>query len=204
MGMVPIRSDALRRIAVRRDAMHCCAAVIGGRRMHRDWTRFAAGTSLAGLRGALRCAARWEVEDERRMCPIARGWHARVEAAPCGTRHCDALPGSAQVMGEEGKDECTEIGYSARRSVLPCGARHHDAMYCTALRRRATMEPQARHVCQYPCPHGQGYCVPRREAHASSPTMSSATMFTILIIGLIAGPAVSLYGSPTVSPVTAA
>lgn len=34
--------------------------------------------------------------------------------------------------------------------------------------------------------------------------MSNATMFKILIIGLIAGPAVSLYGSPTVSPVTAA
>ena len=31
-----------------------------------------------------------------------------------------------------------------------------------------------------------------------------ATMFAILIIGLIAGPAVSLYGSPTVSPVTPA
>src|SRR5207237_9994748 len=31
-----------------------------------------------------------------------------------------------------------------------------------------------------------------------------ATMFVILIIGLIAGPAVSLYGSPTVSRVTAA
>ena len=29
-------------------------------------------------------------------------------------------------------------------------------------------------------------------------------MFAILIIGLIAGPAVSLYGSPTVSPVIAA
>src|SRR5881397_111918 len=29
-----------------------------------------------------------------------------------------------------------------------------------------------------------------------------ATMLAILIIGLIAGPAVSLYGSPTVSPVT--
>src|SRR3954447_27080067 len=29
-----------------------------------------------------------------------------------------------------------------------------------------------------------------------------ATMFAILIMGLIAGPAVSLYGSPTVSPVT--
>ena len=31
-----------------------------------------------------------------------------------------------------------------------------------------------------------------------------ATMFITLIIGLIAGPAVSLLGSPTVSPVTAA
>jgi len=38
----------------------------------------------------------------------------------------------------------------------------------------------------------------------SNATISSATMFRILIIGLIAGPAVSLYGSPTVSPVTAA
>src|SRR5438270_7930170 len=31
-----------------------------------------------------------------------------------------------------------------------------------------------------------------------------ATMLAILIIGLMAGPAVSLYGSPTVSPVTEA
>ena len=31
-----------------------------------------------------------------------------------------------------------------------------------------------------------------------------ATIFVILIIGFTAGPAVSLYGSPTVSPVTAA
>ena len=35
-------------------------------------------------------------------------------------------------------------------------------------------------------------------------TISSATMLMILISGLTAGPAVSLYGSPTVSPVTAA
>ena len=34
--------------------------------------------------------------------------------------------------------------------------------------------------------------------------ISSATMFATLIIGLIAGPVVSLNGSPTVSPVTAA
>jgi hypothetical protein len=34
--------------------------------------------------------------------------------------------------------------------------------------------------------------------------INSATMFATLIIGLMAGPAVSLYGSPTVSPVTAA
>src|SRR5919112_1852189 len=39
---------------------------------------------------------------------------------------------------------------------------------------------------------------------ASAASSSSATMFVILIIGLTAGPAVSLYGSPTVSPVTAA
>src|SRR5262245_66112392 len=40
--------------------------------------------------------------------------------------------------------------------------------------------------------------------HAMSGTISSATMLMILIRGLTAGPAVSLYGSPTVSPVTAA
>src|SRR4029077_11122155 len=39
---------------------------------------------------------------------------------------------------------------------------------------------------------------------ASSGTIISATMLMILISGLTAGPAVSLYGSPTVSPVTAA
>ena len=33
---------------------------------------------------------------------------------------------------------------------------------------------------------------------------NNATIFVILIIGFTAGPAVSLYGSPTVSPVTAA
>src|SRR6187455_398391 len=38
----------------------------------------------------------------------------------------------------------------------------------------------------------------------SSGMIRIATMLAILIIGLIAGPAVSLYGSPTVSPVTAA
>ena len=38
----------------------------------------------------------------------------------------------------------------------------------------------------------------------SSGTIISATMLMILISGLTAGPAVSLYGSPTVSPVTAA
>src|SRR3989338_3209911 len=40
--------------------------------------------------------------------------------------------------------------------------------------------------------------------YTKNATITSATMFKILIIGLIAGPAVSLYGSPTVSPVTAA
>src|SRR5207253_3950784 len=39
---------------------------------------------------------------------------------------------------------------------------------------------------------------------ARTASNSSATMLVILIIGLTAGPAVSLYGSPTVSPVTAA
>ena len=35
-------------------------------------------------------------------------------------------------------------------------------------------------------------------------TINNATILMILISGLIAGPAVSLYGSPTVSPVIAA
>src|SRR5205807_2627165 len=39
-------------------------------------------------------------------------------------------------------------------------------------------------------------------AQTISGMMRIATMFATLIIGLIAGPAVSLYGSPTVSPVT--
>ena len=39
---------------------------------------------------------------------------------------------------------------------------------------------------------------------ASNGTIINATMLMILINGLTAGPAVSLYGSPTVSPVTAA
>src|SRR5689334_8346927 len=38
---------------------------------------------------------------------------------------------------------------------------------------------------------------------ASNGTIISATMLMILISGFTAGPAVSLYGSPTVSPVTA-
>jgi hypothetical protein len=51
-----------------------------------------------------------------------------------------------------------------------------------------------------------GWCQPRipKAVAYSSGTSSSATILMILISGLIAGPAVSLYGSPTVSPVTAA
>ena len=41
-------------------------------------------------------------------------------------------------------------------------------------------------------------------SYYKSGTDKSATMLMILISGLMAGPAVSLYGSPTVSPVTAA
>ena len=44
----------------------------------------------------------------------------------------------------------------------------------------------------------------RADQRARVASRSSATMLVILIIGLTAGPAVSLYGSPTVSPVTAA
>src|SRR5674476_60350 len=45
----------------------------------------------------------------------------------------------------------------------------------------------------------------RRDAYLTRNGMTSrATMLMTLIIGLMAGPAVSLYGSPTVSPVTAA
>ena len=43
-----------------------------------------------------------------------------------------------------------------------------------------------------------------KRSYVMSGMISRATMLATLIIGLIAGPAVSLYGSPTVSPVTAA
>src|SRR6478672_12030305 len=49
-----------------------------------------------------------------------------------------------------------------------------------------------------PGPGSQSVLVDYR---ARSGMIRIATMFVILIIGLIAGPAVSLYGSPTVSPV---
>src|SRR3954449_9789486 len=44
----------------------------------------------------------------------------------------------------------------------------------------------------------------RTESYVMIGMIRIATMFTTLIIGLIAGPEVSLYGSPTVSPVTEA
>src|SRR4029079_13662258 len=53
-----------------------------------------------------------------------------------------------------------------------------------------------------------GQLPPHHDSYVWIETISGmiriATMFVILLIGLIAGPAVSLYGSPTVSPVTAA
>jgi hypothetical protein len=59
-------------------------------------------------------------------------------------------------------------------------------------------------------PGAGGWALPagrRRNATSNqviSGMINSATMLATLIMGLIAGPAVSLYGSPTVSPVTAA
>jgi hypothetical protein len=44
----------------------------------------------------------------------------------------------------------------------------------------------------------------RKKINQIRGTIKIATILIILIKGLIAGPAVSLYGSPTVSPVTAA
>src|SRR5476651_2021031 len=51
---------------------------------------------------------------------------------------------------------------------------------------------------------GAGVATASQPVAGKSGTNSSATMLMILISGLTAGPAVSLYGSPTVSPVTAA
>src|SRR5450755_4221581 len=52
---------------------------------------------------------------------------------------------------------------------------------------------------------GAGIAAGRSRLYAArSGTIISATMLMILISGFTAGPAVSLYGSPTVSPVTAA
>jgi len=47
-------------------------------------------------------------------------------------------------------------------------------------------------------------CAASSDQWIMNATSRSATMLSTLIIGLMAGPAVSLYGSPTVSPVTAA
>src|SRR3546814_19892062 len=57
---------------------------------------------------------------------------------------------------------------------------------------------------QKKAPRSRGPCCRLDVTCYSSGTSSSATMLMILIRGLIAGPAVSLQGSPTVSPVTAA
>jgi hypothetical protein len=46
--------------------------------------------------------------------------------------------------------------------------------------------------------------VSRNHRDQTSGIISSATMLMILISGLMAGPAVSFYGSPTVLPVIAA
>src|SRR3970282_823311 len=78
------------------------------------------------------------------------------------------------------------------------------------------IEPEAGVVFEHHrADHGRVGCDPvvafgddpafgQRISHYNNGTISSATMLMILISGLIAGPAVSLYGSPTVSPVTAA
>ena len=55
-----------------------------------------------------------------------------------------------------------------------------------------------------PAGAGEGFSLHVQAAADSAASSSSATMLVILIIGFTAGPAVSLYGSPTVSPVTAA
>jgi hypothetical protein len=52
-------------------------------------------------------------------------------------------------------------------------------------------------------PRRRDFCKSENVAYSKG-TSSSATMLMILINGFTAGPAVSLYGSPTVSPVTAA
>src|SRR6185312_17272759 len=53
-------------------------------------------------------------------------------------------------------------------------------------------------------PRMRGAFLVARMPQCSSGMISSATMLMILISGFTAGPAVSLYGSPTLSPVTAA
>ena len=54
--------------------------------------------------------------------------------------------------------------------------------------------------------HAQRWCWRRRPTDrlTTAGAISSATRFITLISGLIAGPAVSLNGSPTVSPMTVA
>src|SRR3954469_3945177 len=71
-----------------------------------------------------------------------------------------------------------------RRAHRACWARWHTRA------RRARRTGSARREC------------PAEAAQVMIGMMRMATMFATLIIGLIAGPAVSLNGSPTVSPVT--
>ena len=77
-------------------------------------------------------------------------------------------------------------------AVVPVQAIDHTSL------RRQSQEPGNRNPATGAgFPYQSKYCY-------SNGIISSATMLMILIKGFTAGPAVSLYGSPTVSPVTAA
>jgi hypothetical protein len=92
---------------------------------------------------------------------------------------------------------CTALGLDNE-----AGTAHHDVQF--AIRRHRHM-PRREHRAQ--CQQWQQQRDPQAPGatgNQSSGTSNSATMLMILISGLMAGPAVSLYGSPTVSPVTAA
>ena len=88
----------------------------------------------------------------------------------------------------------------------PAGYREQARSYKVSYSCHGVTDPQKNRGSRMRAPAGWSALSRRRrrvEAYSSG-TSSSATILMILISGLMAGPAVSLYGSPTVSPVTAA
>jgi len=113
--------------------------------------------------------------------------HVRLESELAAFVHKDA----AMIFG---------TGFQANYATLSALTEKGDVMICDHNLHASLVEGALRS----PARVMRATSGITRLAAYSSGTNSSATILMILISGLIAGPAVSLYGSPTVSPVTAA